>query len=216
MECVSVRVRAVDDLLSVSVGTPAEAQAAAELLRSGDSWTEVVAGMDSVVVRFDTAIMDTETAAIALEKVLADGIPPLREPDETVEIPVLYGGAAGPDLEALCEELGMTEGEVILRHSDAEHRVELIGFTPGFAFIGGLDERLQVPRRSEPRQRVPPGSVGVAGPYTGIYALGSPGGWTLIGRTSLPLFDADSEQPFTLRAGMRIRFRPIDAAVDES
>ncbi len=207
----SVRVRAVDDLLSLSVASPAEAQAAADLLRSDAFWVEVVAGMDSVVVRFDTATTDAETAAAALRRALEAGIPAFEESGETVEIPVAYGGASGPDLGGLCAELGMSEDEIVALHSGGEYRVEMVGFTPGFAFIGGLDKRLQVPRRSEPRERVPPGSVGIAGAYTGIYALGSPGGWTLIGRTSMPLFDADSEQPFALRAGMRVRFRPVDA-----
>lgn len=211
-----MRVRAVDDLLSLPVASAAEAQAAAELLRSTGRWIEVVPGMSSVVVRFDTASTDAGTAIAALHEVLADGIPPLEDIDDTVEIPVAYGGEAGPDLAALCQELGMTEDELVALHSGGDYRVELLGFTPGFAFIGGLDERLRVPRRSEPRQSVPPGSVGIAGPYTGIYALGSPGGWTLIGRTSLPLFDADSEQPFALRAGMRIRFRPVEVAVGET
>ncbi len=207
-----MRVRAVDDLLSLPVASPAEAQAAAELLRADGSWIEAVAGMDSVVVRFDTATMDAETAAAALAQTLMAGIPALEDAAGTIEIPVTYGGESGPDLEALCADLGMTEDELVALHSGGNYRVEMVGFTPGFAFIGGLDERLHVPRRSEPRERVPPGSVGIAGAYTGIYALGSPGGWTLIGRTSLPLFDADSEQPFALRAGMRIRFRPVDSA----
>lgn len=211
-----MRVRAVDDLLSVPVATPAEAQAAAELLRSNGPWVEVVPGMDSVVVRFDAVTMDAESAMATLRETLAKGIPVLEDTDETVEIPVVYGGAAGPDLEALCEKLGMNKDELVALHAGAEYRVDLVGFTPGFAFIGGLDERLRVPRRSEPRQRVPPGSVGIAGPYTGIYALGSPGGWTLIGRTALPLFDADAEQPFVLRAGTRVRFRPVTSTGGKS
>jgi inhibitor of KinA len=203
-------------LLSLVVASPAEAQAAAEALRSTGRWIEVVPGMDSVVVRFDSATVDVETAVAAFQEALAEGLPPLEDVDETVEIPVAYGGAAGPDLEGLCQKVGMTEDELIAVHAGGEHRVEMLGFTPGFAFIGGLDERLRVPRRSEPRQFVPPGSVGIAGAYTGIYALGSPGGWTLIGRTTLPLFDADSEQPFALRAGMRVRFRPVKAMAGRS
>ena len=85
----------------------------------------------------------------------------------------------------------------------------MVGFTPGFAFIGGLDERLRVPRRKEPRQCVPAGSVGIADERTGLYALASPGGWTLIGRTAYPLFDATAEQPFALSPGMRVRFRAV-------
>ena len=107
---------------------------------------------------------------------------------------------------------GLSQDEVIAIHAGGEYVVEMVGFTPGFAFIGGLDERLWVPRRSEPRQRVPAGSVGIAGERTGLYAMASPGGWTLIGRTPMTLFDPGAEQPFALAPGMRVRFR---AAVGE-
>ena len=106
----------------------------------------------------------------------------------------------------------MTTDEFIALHTGSEYTVEMLGFTPGFAFIGGLDERLRVPRRKEPRLRVDAGSVGIADGRTGLYAMASPGGWTLVGRTPLRLFDAKAEEPFALRAGTRIRFKPIEAS----
>jgi KipI family sensor histidine kinase inhibitor len=206
-----VHLQCVDDLLSFAVEAPAQAQAASKLLRSSGQWLDVVPGMDSVVVRFDAVKLDQETATRLLRDALADGIPPLKTKNDAIEIPVVYGGAFGPDLDDLCERLGLTEDEVIALHSGGEYCVELLGFTPGFAFVGGLDERLQVPRRSEPRQRVAAGSIGIADAYTGMYALASPGGWTLIGRTPFPLFDADAEEPFVLEPGRSVRFKAVSA-----
>ena len=107
----------------------------------------------------------------------------------------------------------MTEDEIVALHTGAEYSVDMIAFTPGFAFIGGLDKRLNVPRRELPRQRVPAGSVGIADGRTGIYALPSPGGWTLIGRTPYPLFDPMADDPFRLQAGTRVRFVAVLADV---
>lgn len=207
-----VHLRFVDDQLSFAVEAPFEAQAAARLLLSSGQWLDVVPGMDSVVVRFDSASLDRHAAERLLRETLADGIPPLRESDRVIEIPVVYGGASGPDLDELCGRLGLTEREFIELHTGGRYRVELVGFTPGFAFVGGLDERLRVPRRKEPRQRVAAGSVGIADAYTGLYPLASPGGWTLVGRTPYPLFDASAAEPFALRAGMSVRFRAVSAS----
>ena len=124
-------------------------------------------------------------------------------------------GDEGPDLEALCKELGMSKAELVSLHTGTEYRVDMVGFTPGFAFIGGLDERLNVPRRKEPRQRVAAGSVGIADGRSGLYALASPGGWTLIGRTPFPLFDPQADNPFPVQAGMRIRFTAVEPDVFE-
>ena len=124
---------------------------------------------------------------------------------------MVYGGDYGPDLDNLSRELGLTSDEFIALHSCGEYRVDMIGFTPGFAFIGGLDDRLRVPRRQQPRQRVEAGSIGIADGRTGIYSVASPGGWTLVGRTPSVLFDAKAAEPFRIRAGMRIRFIPAAA-----
>ena len=201
--------RCGDDLFSIAVARPEDAQALAAQLRTADFWLDVVPGIDSVVTRFDALKTSARDARSAIEEVLGKGIGPLDIGDELVEIPVMYGGEFGPDLEELSAATGLSPDEIIALHAGREYRVEMVGFTPGFAFIGGLDERLRVPRRKEPRPCVPAGSVGIADARTGLYAMASPGGWTLIGRTPYTLFDAAAEQPFKLAPGMRVRFRPV-------
>ena len=126
-----------------------------------------------------------------------------------VTIPVCYGGAFGPDLEAVAAHTGFSAAEVIARHCAPEYLVHMIGFVPGFPYLGGLDARLATPRRPQPRVLVPAGAVGIAGAQTGIYSLPTPGGWQLIGRTPLPLFNPQWETPSRLRAGQRLRFAPV-------
>ena len=201
-----VHTRCGDDLLSVGVADTQAAQALAVHLRSSANWTDVVPGIDSVVVRFDAASLDVDDAEKQLLAALAEDIAPLPVSDDIVEIPVVYGGESGPDLNALCLELGLTVDEFVALHTGREYRVDMVGFTPGFIFVGGLDRRLYVPRREQPRQHVAAGSVAIADGRTGIYALPSPGGWTLVGRTDHKLFDAESDNPFPVGAGTRIRF----------
>jgi allophanate hydrolase len=204
--------RCADDLWSIATSTPAEAQAIAAQLRAAGDWVNVVPGIDSVVVRFDAPHVDAIEARDEIASVLAAGISPFSPGDELVEIPVAYGGDYGPDLDAVCRAVGMSPAELIALHTGSEFMVDMIGFTPGFAFIGGLDERLRIPRRKEPRQHVPAGSVGIADSRTGLYAMASPGGWSVIGRTPAALFDPLATNPFALEAGMRIRFTAIDAS----
>ena len=129
---------------------------------------------------------------------------------EAVAIPVCYGGAFGPDLEFVAQHTGLSGAEVIARHTAPEYLVHLIGFAPGFPYLGGLDARLATPRRPQPRALVPAGAVGIAGPQTGIYSLPTPGGWQLIGRTPLALFNPEWAAPSRLRAGQRLRFVAIE------
>jgi KipI family sensor histidine kinase inhibitor len=129
-----------------------------------------------------------------------------------IRIPVWYGGAVGPDLEYLAGRVGLTEEEVIKRHSDVEYLVYLLGFLPGFPYLGGMDPSIALPRRAQPRTRVPRGSVGIGGSQTGIYPLDSPGGWHLIGRTPISLFEPDKDEPTLLRPGDRVRFVAISEA----
>ena len=211
-----MRLQLADDLLSVRVDGPRDAQALADHLRSTGAWLEVVPGIDSVVVRFDAAEAEAHSAIAQLEAALSREIPPLIDSAELVEIPVVYGGDYGPDLPAMCDAIGLSQEEFIALHTGREYAVDMVGFTPGFVFVGGLDERLSVPRRKEPRQRVEAGSIGIADGRTGMYALASPGGWTLVGRTSFKLFDADAQNPFPVRAGMRIRFVRASAGEFES
>jgi inhibitor of KinA len=128
-----------------------------------------------------------------------------------VEIPVVYGGEFGPDLEDLAQRHGLAAEEVVRIHSSAEYLVYMIGFAPGFPYLGGLDPRLATARRTVPRTSVPAGSVGIGGDQTGVYPIVSPGGWHLIGRTPRCLFIADREPPTLLQAGDRVRFRAISS-----
>lgn len=126
-----------------------------------------------------------------------------------VEIPVCYGGAFGEDLEALADSHNLSVEEVIAIHSDAAYHVHMLGFVPGFAYLGGLDARLATPRRDTPRPLVPAGSVAIGGAQTGVYPLDTPGGWHIIGRTPLQLFKPDAMPPCLLNAGDTVRFVPI-------
>lgn len=127
----------------------------------------------------------------------------------TVEIPVLYGGEWGPDLEYVADYNGLTPEQVIQIHTQPDYLVYMIGFAPGFPYLGGMSEKIAAPRRSSPRLSIPAGSVGIAGGQTGIYPISTPGGWRLIGRTPLSLFRPGENPPSLLRAGDRVRFKAI-------
>jgi inhibitor of KinA len=126
-----------------------------------------------------------------------------------VEIPVCYGGEFGPDIGLVAKHAKLSAEEVIKRHSKAEYLVYLIGFAPGFPYLGGLPKELFTPRHAKPRMNVAPGSVGIAANQTGIYPLDTPGGWNLVGRTPVKLFTPDQNPPVLLRAGDRVKFRAI-------
>ncbi|KHT05482.1 hypothetical protein RC94_13000 [Pectobacterium brasiliense] len=125
-----------------------------------------------------------------------------------IDIPVVYGGEAGPDLADVAAHSGLSVSQVVEAHAAAQYVVYFLGFQPGFAYLGGLNEKLHMPRRAEPRLRVPAGSVGIGGAQTGIYPLATPGGWQLIGRTSLKLFNPQTMPPTLLRPGDNVRFLP--------
>ena len=126
-----------------------------------------------------------------------------------VKIPVCYGGDFGPDLSDVAEHAGMSIEEVIAIHSGHDYLIDMLGFLPGFAYLGGLDERLHTPRLATPRTRIEPGAVGIGGAQTGIYPLASPGGWRIIGRTPVRPYDPDRESPILYAAGDYLRFVPI-------
>jgi len=131
------------------------------------------------------------------------------EPDSrAIDIPVVYGGAHGPDLDDVARHSGLTPQQVVELHASVDYVVWFLGFQPGFPYLGGLPESLITPRRAEPRLLVPAGSVGIGGAQTGIYPLATPGGWQLIGRTSLKLFDPAKNEPVLLRPGDTVRFIP--------
>lgn len=129
----------------------------------------------------------------------------------TVEVPVCYGGEFGPDLGRVAAQAKLSPEDVIKRHAKAEYRVHLIGFAPGFPYLGGLPKELITPRHAKPRMAVPAGSVGIGGEQTGIYPQVTPGGWNLIGRTPLRLFRPQDDPPVLLQAGDIVKFRPVTA-----
>ena len=201
-----------DDLLSVAAASPMQAHALAEQLRASGKWREVVAGMASVVVQFDATVTTANEASQQVAAVLAEGLSPVRRPEQLLEIPVVYGGDSGPDFDAICQQTGLSADDLIALHTSVEYRVDLVGFTPGFVYIGGLDDKLNIPRLTEPRQNVAAGSVGIADGRTGLYAVAGPGGWPIIGRTAYKLFDPGADNPFPISTGMRVRFVSLGAA----
>lgn len=171
---------------------------------------EVVPAYRSAAVYVDPVETDLASLREALGT-LAGNLP--MDPADRrriVTIPVLYGGEAGPDLPALAERAGLSVEEAITLHASVEYRVYMLGFSPGFPYLGTVPDAIAAPRLPEPRINVPAGSVGIAGRQTGIYPQDSPGGWRVIGRTPLVLYDPARTEPFLLEPGDRVRFVPID------
>jgi len=198
--------RIADDVFEYRIETSRDAQALAAQLRALDLAEDVVAGLDTVSLRFDPENLIALEAALSSLK--PDEVGSQLE-SETIELSIQYGGEFGPDLTAICDQTGLSESAFIAMHIERTHTVEMIGVTPGFSYISGLPDGFAVPRLSQPRSRVPAGSVGVSSDYTGVYALAGPGGWPLIGRIQDQLFDPDSTSPFRLRPGHRVKFKAV-------
>lgn len=185
-------------------------QALAAALRPQALWREVVPGYDSLVAVFDLAALSFDDAKRRIEDIIIrEAHTPAVDAGALIEIPVNYGGDFGPDLGVICKSSGLSEKEVIARHSEHPYRVCLMGFIPGFAFLSEAPKALHHTRRATPRALVPAGSIGIAGWQTGIYGLDSPGGWQIIGRTRAKMFDPAREQPFLVTAGDRVKFVPL-------
>ncbi len=167
--------------------------------------TEVVPGMNNLTVLFDPLAANVEVLTQKLAKAWGAADANLK-PGRLVEIPVDYGGEYGPDLAAVARHTALSAEAVIKLHASTEYTVFCLGFQPGFAYLGGLDPKLETPRRAEPRVAIPAGSVGIGGAQTGIYPASSPGGWQLIGHTREKLFDPMRTPPSLLQPGDRVRF----------
>ena len=172
---------------------------------------ETVPTFRSLMVTYDPSEISFEQLKKELSGISVEESAGQETPHHVVEIPVCYGGSYGEDLKDVAAHAGLTEEEVIRLHSSVDYNIYMLGFLPGFPYLGGLDPKLFTPRLDNPRTRIPEGSVGIGGEQTGIYPLESPGGWRLIGRTPLKLYDPGREQPFLYQAGDYIRFVPITA-----
>lgn len=166
----------------------------------------------SVLIQYDPMVIGTESLKAKLSKIAENLDSIAIPPAQVVELPVLYGGEMGPDLGFVAEHAGLTPEEVIKLHTEPEYLIYMLGFTPGFTYLGGLNEKIHTPRLAQPRVKIPGGSVGIAGSQTGVYPIDSPGGWQLIGRTPVKLYDPSRPEPILPRAGQYIKFRAIDQA----
>lgn len=180
----------------------------AERLTGHEEVSEVIPGMNNLTVVLRHPREQALDAIERLQRWWEESASFAQEQARDVDIPVTYGGDYGPDLKTVAEHCGMTPKQVVERHTAGRYVVYFLGFQPGFPYLGGLDEALFTPRRAEPRVQVPAGSVGIGGNQTGIYPLSTPGGWQLIGQTSLALFQPTQTPPVLLRPGDRVRFIP--------
>ena len=173
---------------------------------------ETVPTYRALLVYYDPAVIGYEplcaSLATLVEQASATAMPPARE----VELPCCYGGELGPDLEPAARKLDLGVDELVRLHVDAEYLVYFIGFTPGLPYMTGAPERLTIPRLDTPRVKVPAGSVGIGGIQCCVYSVESPGGFWLLGRTPLRLYDPGGAEPILLRPGARVRFRRVERA----
>lgn len=172
---------------------------------------EIVPGMGNLLLR-----ASQKTLLNTLQDLVLTHWPQLTDADiegRTIEIPVHYGGSDGPDIEYVAHCCGITVPQLIERHSQGVYRVYCLGFQPGFAYLGGLDEGLSIPRRETPRLVIPPGSVAIAGTQTAIYPSASPGGWHIIGHTEIPLFTPSQSPATLLQIGDTVRFSSMRDAL---
>jgi inhibitor of KinA len=170
---------------------------------------EVVPTYRSVLILYDPSVTDLQTLRAMIESLEQRLDESTIRPPKTVSIPVCYGAEFGPDIAYVAQAHAISVADVIRIHSGTVYQIYMIGFTPGFPYLGGLPDLLHTPRLETPRDRVPAGSVGIANNQTGIYPIESPGGWRIIGRTPLKLFDPNRKNPFQYEAGDLIKFEPI-------
>jgi KipI family sensor histidine kinase inhibitor len=199
--------------LLVETGSAQRAQELAAGLRQDPvpGVTAGVPGLESLLVELDALTANADVVRGELERRLAMPVPAMPA-GRLRTIPAVYGGEMGPDLADVAALTGSSAADVVARHADAQLRVLFDGFAPGFAYLGELPPDLRVPRLDTPRIRTPAGSVAVAGAMSGIYPAALPGGWRVIGRTPVALFDPRRDPPAYLLPGDRVRFEPIDPA----
>lgn len=180
------------------------------LLQHTNGVLETIPAYCTLLVHYDFLNISFDQIKFSIQEKINQADESIYKMPRRLEVPVRYGGASGADLETVAASKGISPADVIRIHSEREYTVYMMGFTPGFPYLGTLDERLNMPRMDSPRTLVRAGSVAIAGSQTGIYPLDSPGGWHLIGWTPLKLFDPDNEFPFLFSPGDVVKFIPIE------
>ncbi|OEE60053.1 allophanate hydrolase [Enterovibrio norvegicus FF-162] len=178
----------------------------------GNLITDIIPSYHSILVSFDLSRTDRFDIIKRIKQALATHTEAVSNDSDKVivEIPVYYGEDVALDMADVCSKTGLTADAVVKLHSEREYRVYAIGFSPGFAYLGSVDDAIVMPRKSTPRLKVPTGSVGLADNQTAIYPSSTPGGWQIIGRTPLNMIDWDSETLARVNVGNRVKFHPID------
>ena len=170
---------------------------------------DLIPAFCSLLNNYDPRVITYSKLKKRLEKLLKLEVEATQSVKKVIEIPVCYGGEYGPDLDNIAEHAGLNREEVIKIHSSRDYLIYMLGFLPGFSYLGGLDERIHTPRLANPRIKISAGSVGIGGSQTGIYPLDSPGGWQLLGMTPVKTYDSNRNQPILFEAGDYIRFVPV-------
>ncbi|HIU75356.1 MAG TPA: 5-oxoprolinase subunit PxpB [Candidatus Pelethocola excrementipullorum] len=173
---------------------------------------DLIPAFCSLLINYDPRIITYESLQKRMEHLVKLDVTAEQASKKVIEIPVCYGGEYGPDIENIAEHAGLSVEEVIKIHSSRDYLIYMLGFLPGFAYLGGLEECLHTPRLANPRIKINAGSVGIGGSQTGIYPLDSPGGWQLLGMTPVTVYDPLREVPILYEAGEYIRFVPVDEA----
>lgn len=178
-----------------------------------DGITELVPTYCALLIQYDAMLYSYSDICNLMEPLLdPSATDDANERVTVIEIPTVYGGEFGPDLGFVASHNNLSEDEVVSIHSGTDYLVYMLGFIPGFTYLGGMDPRIATPRLSSPRTLIPAGSVGIAGEQTGTYPSDSPGGWQIIGRTPVTMYDMSKEQAALLSAGDYVRYVPIDEA----
>lgn len=171
---------------------------------------DMIPAFCSLLINYDPRVISYEELYDRMKALVKVEVKAEAGVKRVFEIPVCYGGAYGPDIENIAEHAGLSVEEVIKIHSSRDYLIYMLGFLPGFTYLGGLDERIHTPRLANPRLKINAGSVGIGGSQTGIYPLDSPGGWQLMGMTPVKTYDPEREVPILMEAGDYIRFVPVD------
>lgn len=171
--------------------------------------TDLIPAFASLLINYDPRVIGYKDLKARIEELLKIEVSEEASEARVFEIPVCYGGEYGPDIANIAENAGLSEQEVIDIHYSKDYLIYMLGFLPGFVYLGGLDERIHTPRLANPRISIPAGSVGIAASQTGIYPLNSPGGWQLLGMTPVKTYDPERETPILVEAGDYIRFVPV-------